>query len=355
MSTTHPLPDLYARWMAEALPGPVPGEPRATCEDCAMCVKGDGALPTAMYAFDAEVKCCVYLPRLPNFLAGRALHGEGAASVQARIEAGVGVTPLALEQPPAYDLLYRNSVNTIGRSRTLRCPHFVEEGGRCGIWRSRDALCSTWFCQHDRGAVGAAFWTALRDLLTTVEARLALWAAREDGIVSEVLARLIPRTAHDREPEPEPDGPAVDGIPSEATQRALWGERRGQEAAFYEACAARVDVLTWADVLAIGGDEVAVRAEVAADRWSEHADVTLPERLVVGRFEIAARRTGGVRAVSFSSLDAIDLPDALLGLLPVFDGREVSEVLAEMNERWNVEIDPAFLRRLVDWQILVEP
>ncbi len=347
---THPLPDLYARWVGGALPSPLPDEGRATCSDCAMCVKDDGALPSALYVFDPDIKCCVYLPRLPNFLAGRALDAAGGASVKARIDAGLGVTPLGLDRPPAYDLLHRNSVNAIGRSRALRCPHFVEEGGQCGIWRDRDAMCSTWFCQHERGEIGHLLWAAVRDLLVEVEVAVSRWAARAEGIPAETLAALLPRSPHDRSPEARPDGRAIDGLPDPATQQALWGGR--DPASFYRACAARADALTWADVLAIGGPEVAIRADVAAERLAAHADTALPERLAVGRFDVAARRPGGVRAATYSSLDAIDLPAALLGLLPQFDGRPVAEVLAELKATWNVEIDPAYLRRLVDWGVL---
>lgn len=351
--STHPLPALYARWMADALPGPAPDEPTATCDACAMCVKPDGTVPTATVFFDPAVKCCVYMPRLPNFLVGRILDGEGAASVRARIVAGVGVGPLFLDRPATYDLVHLGSVNTLGRSHSLRCPHFVEEGGRCGIWTSRDALCSTWFCRHERGAVGAAYWTAVRDLLTAVERALALWAAREEGISAEVLAQSLPPSPHDRSPAPRPDGAAVDGEVDEAVARFLWGRWRGQEEAYYRACAARVAALAWADVLRIGGPEVAVLADVAVSRRATLDATSLPGRLEVGRFSVIARRTEGVRAVTYSSLDAIDLPAALLGLLPAFDGRPVDAVLAELKANWNVEIDASYLRRLVDWGVLV--
>jgi len=352
---THPLPDLYARWMAEALPAPPSGERHATCSDCAMCTKPDGTVAATLYVFRPDVKCCVYQPRLSNFLVGRTLlseDGPGRRSVQARIDAGVGVTPLALERPPAYDLPFRHTVNAIGRSATLRCPHFVEEGGLCGIWRNRDAQCSTWFCKHERGPIGEVFWGSLRDLLTAVEAALARWAAREEGVPAEVIASFLPRTEHDHTPALPPDGPALDGRPDPHAHRALWGDWAGHEAEFYVACAKRVDALSWADVERIGGVEVSVRADLARQRHATHVDRVLPERLVVGQFQIVTRRPGGVRATTYSSLDAIDLPDALLGMLPLFDGRPHAEVLAQIRATWSIEFDEAYLRRLVDWGVL---
>ncbi|MBW1879611.1 MAG: hypothetical protein JRJ84_14710 [Deltaproteobacteria bacterium] len=336
MSVTHPLPDLYARWMADVLPDEMPSEPGATCDDCAMCVKADGEMPTSVYFFDPEVKCCVYMPRLPNFLVGRVLaddrpEGEaGRGSAEARIRAGVGVTPLGLDRPPRYDLLFRNSANTIGRSRELRCPHYLEEGGRCGIWRHRDALCSTWFCRHQRGQVGAALWAALRDLLAMVEVELARWAALQEGVHAEVLYPFLPRSEHDRRLEESPDGLAIDGIADETVRRALWGERVGDE-----------------------GTEVAVRAAVGRERYATWAAPSIPERLRVGRFEVAATRAGGCRVVTHSSLDALDLPSQLVALLPLFDGRRTDEVLRQLEESHQVQIDSQFLQELVDWGVLV--
>ena len=145
------LPDLYSRWVTDWLGAPPPEEPLATCADCAMCVKGDGRTPTASYFFEPEMKCCVYQPSLPNFLAGRSV---GVDTVRARIEAGIGVGPLVLERPPSYDLVHRHTINAAGRTKALRCPHFVTADGTCGIWENRDALCATWFCRHVRGRTG---------------------------------------------------------------------------------------------------------------------------------------------------------------------------------------------------------
>lgn len=352
MSETHPLPPLYARWLDEALPTPLPSERGATCDACAMCPQGDTA-PTSLYVFDPEVKCCVYMPQLPNFLVGRALDEPGGHTVEARIAARIGLTPVGLARPAAYDLLHRGSTNAIGRSRSLRCPHFIEDGGRCGIWQSRDALCSTWFCKHERGALGLHLWQAVRDLLVTLEHTLAWWAAREQGIPVEVLAKLLPSTEHDRSQPPPPDGPAVDDVPDETVLASLWGAHHRKEADYYRACTASVAPLGWAEVLAIGGPDLAIRADLLRERLAGHAHVALPEALRIGTFEIAGQRPGGVRVVTYSSLDALDLPNALIGVLPAFDGRPTRQVLDELRDTWGIEIDPPLLQRLVDWGILV--
>jgi hypothetical protein len=132
--------------MDALLAGTIPSETEATCDDCAMCAAG-GAQRGDAYFFRPDVKCCSFVPNLPNFLVGRILAdadphlAAGRASVEARSEAGMAVTPLGLGQPPAYRVLYdRGAPAAFGRSRTLRCPHFLDDGvGRCAIWRHRNS------------------------------------------------------------------------------------------------------------------------------------------------------------------------------------------------------------------------
>ena len=155
------LPPLYAGWIADLLDGPLPHEGEATCEDCAMWPSA-GVPVSAGIAFNRETKCCTYIPALPNFLVGRIVEDNdpalapGRASVEARIDARLGVTPLGIDRPPVHALLYQTGMSSaFGRSRALRCPHYREEaGGACGIWRHRNGVCSTWFCKYSRGATG---------------------------------------------------------------------------------------------------------------------------------------------------------------------------------------------------------
>src|SRR4051812_9909435 len=117
------LQSLYANWIGELLGGVIPHESRATCNDCAMCAqKGEDSQGVESIFFDPEVKCCSYLPELPNFLVGRILLDSrddpltniGRATVVKRIADKAGVTPLGLMQSPVYSLLYQNSFPMFG-------------------------------------------------------------------------------------------------------------------------------------------------------------------------------------------------------------------------------------------------
>lgn len=357
----HELPPLYGRWLTELLAGGIPRETRATCRDCAMCVKDDGTLPTATYFFDAAVKCCVYLPELPNYLIGRILaDGDddpravaGRDSVRARLAAPGMATPIGLRRPTTYDLAYRNSAETLGRSLALRCPHYVEDdGGQCGIWKHRDSVCTTFFCRFVRGQTGAAQWRAIQDLLEAVEGTLARHLALELGIDVEVVSHFTPR-AGKGVIRPVPTGNDIDGRVDPATTAWMWGRWHGREEAYYTACAGKVEALSWADVRAIGGADLAVLEGVVRRAHGRVLSNDVPVRLKLGAVQLAAPRVGGVRVVTYSAMDAIDLPTALLPLLPLFDGRETLEILKDLSENHDVGLEPDFLRQLVDWGVLV--
>jgi len=132
--TSELLPPLYAAWVAELLPGVIPRESQATCDDCAMCAHGEEQERPPEDYFDPAVKCCSYIPHLSNFLVGRILADNdpaaapGRATVEKRIKQGVAVTPLGLDRTPVFNLVYENSANAFGKSRNLRCPHYLEDG-----------------------------------------------------------------------------------------------------------------------------------------------------------------------------------------------------------------------------------
>ena len=216
---------LQKKWMDELI-GPVPKETSATCDSCVK-LTPPGEAPGAD-DYHPLTKCCTYLPMLHNFLVGALIDdrdpdlAEGKATVEARIDAGEAVTPLGLYATEEY--LSRYSAGTgFGKDPTLRCPHYLHHrGGACGVWRHRESTCSTWYCRHDRGEPDRRFWReGIAPLLRTAELALAKWCAEYLG-------------ASDCE----------------------WGRWKGQPRALYRAAAPLAAKLSWAEVEAIGGDEV---------------------------------------------------------------------------------------------------
>ncbi len=205
-----PLNEPYATWFEAVVGQPAPEEQGATCADCPMC---------AARGFDPQVKCCTYMPSLPNFQAGRALlvGGEAGDRVRARMAQG-RPTATWLHPSEAEDALYDAHRHAFGATRDVLCP-YASGQGTCTIWPYRNAVCATWFCRHDDGPTGAAMWDAAVELFHFAEGGAAVWCAG-DG---------------------------------------------------YEAAAARGATLTWDEIRRLGGAELAVREEAlraAHAAWS---------------------------------------------------------------------------------------
>jgi hypothetical protein len=355
MTDVAQFPPLFAGWIGEWLTEPLPVESHATCDRCAMCAPGthhgaDG------YFFEPSIKCCTYLPVIPNFLAGRILSDEGVdlahgrATINQRIAGGVAVTPFGLGIPPRYQLLYRNAVDFFGRANGLRCPHYVEEGGRCGIWRHREATCATWFCKHERGATGQTFWLAMRDLLTAVEHDLARWCVLtlvEDERVLAALAAVDPVT--DRL-----DADALNGRSNPETYRSWWGDWAGRERELYVQAGRLVDALHWNDVLQICGPDVRIRLAAVKVAHRRLLDRRFPNVLRLGRHEIVRRAPDGSTLLrTYSDFDPLIVPQPLLDVLPFFDGRPTADVCQTIADERGFVVTSTQLRGLIDFRILL--
>jgi hypothetical protein len=351
--SASPLPALYGAWLDELLDGPVPWETRATCDDCAMCSKDspDGSEEF----FNPHVKCCSFHPTLANFLVGHIWNDadpQGRATIEARLRQRVAVTPLGLEMPPAYRLLFEHKGNGFGRSRALICPHFVDaDGGRCAIWRHRPASCATWFCKHERGAVGERFWNAVHQMLGAVEHSLARWCLLELDIGAAALQLLAP-------PPPRGttraiDSKALDASVDPLVYRRLWGRWLGRELEYYQACADRVARLDWPAVQGIGGSEVGLYARLVHQAYQEHGNNDLPEALRVEPMVVKQMTSDMVHIGTYCGTDPLALPRALFDVLPCFDGRPTVVVLTALAVDKGIRLHENLVRKLVDFEILV--
>ena len=355
------LPPLYARWMAELLPGPIPRETDATCDDCAMW-PGPGEQPRSDGFFLPETKCCTYFPALPNYLVGRILEdgdpasAAGRATIEERIEARIGVTPVGLESSPVHTILYQHGRPlAFGHSRRLRCPHYREDtGGLCGIWRHRNGTCATWYCKHVRGAVGLRFWQTLDQLLTITEKSLGRWCALALHLDAETLHRLFP-PGTDRVMTEPLDGGQIDEVVDDERYRRLWGNWAGREREFYRKAARLVDALTWREVAEISGTDVRLFAHLAVDRYRDLVSPRTPKRLTAGPFQVVSAGPDRTRVAGYSGLNPLDLPTELMRVLPCFDGRPTPEVLRMIREKHGLRLTPGLIRKLADFAILAPP
>ena len=348
------LPALYARWIDDLLGAPIEPETHATCADCAMGAPvKERPDPEAVY-FNPRVKCCTFVPALPNFLVGRILRdrargrAQGRASVEARIAAGAGVTPLGLGRSPAQHV----PDAAFGHDEAYLCPHFVQQdGGICSIWHHREAVCATFFCKFVRGALGANFWGALRRLLEAVEQALA-WQCVETLDVGAATVSLLLGAAGDARHDTVT--PRQDGTYAPADFRAIWGRWAGRERAFYEAAAGVVERLSWREILERAGPQVRLRAQLVREA---HARLRAPA-IPVGplrRSPVVATTLDSttVRLTTYSGMDPITMPRALFDALVHFDGRAAAPAILAIEAEQGLRIDPDVVGRLVDFEVLV--
>lgn len=354
------LPPLFDGWLGALLPGPIPREGKATCNACAMWPK-PGEARDAERHFAEETKCCTFLPTLANFLTGRILGDDdpaasyGRATVEARIDGGVGVTPLGLERTSAYGALYRLSPRAFGHAKAMRCPHYLEgEGGNCGVWRHRESTCATWFCKFERGEVGRRFWQRVHDLLVATELTLSRHCVLSLGFDAASLGALFPSRLQ-RAFSATHDGLSaadLDHVVDRGQFAALWGPWLGREREFYRECAAIVDGLDWAAIEALGGTELQLLARLVKDAYATLTSTALPERLERRSLKVVYSSPDRAEIVGYSDLDALRVPKELVDVLHCFDGSDTRKTIDRISDEHGLRLGDSVVRTLVDFSIL---
>jgi Fe-S-cluster containining protein len=346
--------------MEHVLAGGIPDETDATCADCAMCSADITRRAGSDLFYNPETKCCTFTPTLPNFLVGRilrdddALCAQGRLSVDARLGAGLAVTPLGVGPPLTFRSLYAaTSTQAFGRSKTLRCPHYLEEGGgRCGIWKHRESVCTTFYCKHVRGAVGSKFWKSLQRLLLAVEQSLSEWCVVELDVGVEALGVLFGSNPS-RTQNHQPDSLALDRKVDRRLYDRAWGTWSGREREFYGEAARLVDGLEWPDILAIGGPELRICDRLIRDAYAELTSKELPPFLTVGRMSVLPMGHESWRVTTYSATDPLACPRSLMAALPNFDGRSTVESMLLIEQREGIRLSAGLVRKLADFEMLI--
>jgi hypothetical protein len=320
-----------------------------------MCSRGESDRPEqGLVWFDDLTKCCTYLPSVWNFLAGGALADEtpegadGRRSVRARMAAGGAVTPLGLGRSPRYAMLYLAGRDAFGKTRSMRCPHHLDDG-RCGIWRHREATCSTWFCKHEAGQFGLTFWRRFHDLMYQLELAVARHVVLTLDIGPAALTALFP------EPTNEPvrlTAAQMDERDDPSVRERLWGRWLGREEAFYLEAARLVAALDWPEVAAIGGSELTLHASLLRTAQAELLTPSMPDRLMMGPLKVFPQSDGGWRVEGYAASDPLVLSADVVTLLGYFDGRPTREAIAAAEAALDVEVEPALVEKLHAFGVL---
>jgi hypothetical protein len=293
--------------------------------------------------FRPDAKCCTYHPTLPNFLVGAVLSDTSSAGerarevVRAKIARRIGVTPRWLAAPRKYMLMFEATrLSSFGRSDALLCPYFLRESGQCGIWRHREVVCATFFCKYSSGALGHAFWRAVKNLVRDVEARLA-----------EQLANAVgPGTSEPSVPRGQLTLEDLEDRPPDAYSR-IWGEWEGREEDFYIECARRASALTPEEAAkALEHQRSGALEEEVRTLYDRLARPELAPRLALNPHLAVERARDGVGVTSYSRYDSLFLSDALYRALGKFTHDEPVDTVLDRLREEGIDLPRSLLLQL---------
>ena len=207
----------------------LPRERTADCENCPKELTGE---------YRKGYRCCTYYPQLPNFQLGLALlNPKTRLAVEAVVRTG-HVLPAGMQMTPVhyYRSLESYKEERFGQSAEILCPFMDKASGRCRIHAYRNSVCSTFYCEHDHGASGAAYWNRVQVLLGQIELVLAQWAMARAGMDPEAyISRLC--VWSDKIGQTSGDAP---NVWSQAVLKQLWDDRFDTQIEFLEACGTAV-------------------------------------------------------------------------------------------------------------------
>jgi Fe-S-cluster containining protein len=324
------LPELYSSFLPVFFEEQIPTEDLATCDECAICLKeGVSPVPGLTY-FSPEVKCCTYYPALPNYLVGAILADQtpdmaaGRRRVKEIMKSRSGVTPHGLLPTREYAKRYKRlKKRGFGRFKSLLCPYYTSEDGRCAIWKYRKSTCTAWFCVYITGQFGHNFWTALREYLAHVEGTLANYALQKLDIPPH---RILSYTFAS-ESDPDTSYPFQDKMKelgADAFHEFLWQEWVNREEDFYLRAFQAVSALSRREFDHITGVSHSVLLDQTSAKHREMIHTEVPAILTLNPQLKITRLEDGSYAV-YSSITSFVVPEIIHDILMLFDGERTSQ------------------------------
>ncbi len=161
----HFLPPLYQQILPDELLRLSIHETKATCDSC-----------IKVPQYQEDLKCCTFHPFLPNYLIGQILLDEKSKpsfiteTLQHKISKRQYALPLGIVAPVRYQVEFNELKSQhFGRREDWLCPYYDQTLNRCGIWRNRGSVCTTFYCHSSKGSKGKNFWKVALNYLSYVE------------------------------------------------------------------------------------------------------------------------------------------------------------------------------------------
>ena len=268
--------------------------------------KAKGVPAGETFAFDEKTKCCTFYPDLPNYLVGALLSdvteelAEGRRRVREKIRAGIGVTPASMRPPDDYDSAFRAMPGAFGRVASFACPYYQSDGGRCTVWRHREAVCSTWFCRYAKGVDGKNFWESTKRYLVVIQAKLQWYA------LLKVAPNLVD-VSIEASTRPSKDYPR------------LWRNWQGREEELYRRTHEEVSRLSSRDLERIVGIDGALELHMVEKSLAQ-LSTPLPERMMVNPALKISPRQNELILQTHTKFDTVAVSRQVFEMIGRFDG-----------------------------------
>ena len=187
-----------------------------------------------------------------------------------------------------------------------------------------------------------------------VEEELCRWCLMELELDDDALRQLF-AVAREHADDDSLTGESLDNRVDRESYNKTWCRWAGREHEFFLACARLVEVLSWRDVIKISGPEVRALARLTQQAYRQlTTDETAPA-LIIGAMQLVQIAHKVARVTTYSEYDPVEIPRQMLDLLPYFDRRPTAEALATIESEEGMRVDPALVRKLTDFALLVPP
>ena len=140
--------------------------------NCNRCEMAQHRLPKGTRKYYLEdLKCCTFEPILPNFSVGEIVSNRKVASESFQnvlfdgIVLPIGIAPHKKYQ---FNFIFKKKLD-FGKREDLLCRFYDRDLNRCGVWKNRGAVCTTFYCKSIAGPKGLQFWESLGDFLFACE------------------------------------------------------------------------------------------------------------------------------------------------------------------------------------------
>jgi hypothetical protein len=349
------FPPVYHALLDPFFDRPKVEEKRATCDDCAMCDKGQPS-PVPMDYFRPDTKCCTYFPQLPNYLVGAILADpspdmeEGRKRLRTIIASRVGTTPHWVNRPRKQSLILTAYGEGFGRAKSLLCPFFDESNlaASCTIWRHRETVCMTYYCKYTGGQRGFDFWVSLKWYAGYLQRRLTQAA----------VAAIDPRVVEPVVPTNQLTLEDIEDLPPKASDYVRWwGSWVGREEEFYVRCHDWVRS-AGREAFAANVDQSKEGQQYLTDMIAKYERLqgrVVPDRLVRNARMKEAHVGEKVVVTTYHRFDSFALDKDLYEVIGLFRGSETLEENLARLKKDGIELVPELIEYLFAAGVLVEP